>query len=154
MKKVAIAVSVFMTASAITAQKIHQKEVPAAVKSSFQKHYPSAKEVKWEKENTNYEAEFEINKTESSALFDSQGHLKELEQEIKTSELPKNTLEYCRKNFPAYKVTEAAKITDATGKITYEAELEKGKEHFDIIFDDQGNFLKKTEPSTQTEDKD
>ena len=32
-----------------------------------------------------------------------------------------------------------------TGKITFEAEMEKGKENFDVIFDDKGTFLKKEE---------
>lgn len=47
-----------------------------------------------------------------------------------------------------FKLSEAAKITDAVDKIMYEAEMSKGKEHFDAIFDDKGNFLKKSEPTT------
>ena len=105
------------------------------------------------KENNDYEAEFEINKTKCSALFDSQGHLKELEKEIKTSELPKSALEYCHKNFPAYKMVETAQIIDASGKLTYEAELKKANEHFDVIFDSKGNFLKKIEPPAKKENK-
>jgi hypothetical protein len=44
-----------------------------------------------------------------------------------------------KKNFPGAKITEAGKVTDASGKTRYEAEV-KGK---DLVFDEAGNFLKK-----------
>ena len=53
------------------AQKIAEKEVPAAVKSAFQKQFPDVKDVDWEKEKGNYEVEFEIKETEYSVLLDA-----------------------------------------------------------------------------------
>ncbi len=46
------------------------------------------------------------------------------------------------------------KIIDSTGKVMYEAEMSKGKEEFDVIFDDKGNFIKKSDPETGEEEKD
>ncbi len=137
-----------------SAQKMNEADVPAIVKSAFAKKYAGAKVEKWEKEGADYEAEFDLNKVESSAVFDSNGNFKELEQEIKSSELPKAVTDYCVKTYTGYKLTEAAKITDSTGKVMYEAEMSKGKEEFDVIFDDKGNFIKKTEPEAGDEDKD
>ncbi len=125
------------------AQQLKEAEVPANVKAGFEKKYPGSKVEKWEKEGSDYEAEFDLNKVESSAVFDANGTFKELEQEIKTSELPKQVTEYCSKNYAGYKLSEAAKITDASGKVMYEAEMSKGKEHFDALFDQNGNFVKK-----------
>jgi len=51
--------------------------------------------------------------------------------------------EYVIKNYLGSKIEEAAKITDAAGKITYEAEIEKGKEEIELIFDANGQFIKK-----------
>lgn len=136
------------------AQHLKEAEVPANVKAGFAKKYPGSKVKVWEKEGADYEAEFDLNKVESSAVFDGNGTFKELEQEIKTAELPKAATDYCTKTFVGYKLSEAAKITDANGKVMYEAEMEKGKEHFDVIFDDKGNFIKKSEPSTKEEGKD
>ena len=68
-------------------------------------------------------------------MFNASGNFKELEQEIKTDALPKSAVDYCTKTFPGYKLSEAAKITDANNKVSFEAEMEKGKEHFDVIFD-------------------
>jgi hypothetical protein len=38
------------------AQKVKSNDVPAAVKSALQQKYPDAKNVYWEKEHGNYEA--------------------------------------------------------------------------------------------------
>jgi hypothetical protein len=154
MKKSVIAVSFMITASAVSAQKINESEVPVNVKSAFQKQYPNAKKVKWEKENNDFEAEFELNKTETSAVFDSKGSFKEQEQEIKLSDLPKTVIDYCKKNYADYKMEEASKITDANGKISYEVELEKGKQKLEVFFDSNGNFIKKEDISNKAEDKD
>ena len=89
--------------------------------------------------------EFNLNKVESSAVFTAEGTFKELEQEIKLTELPKSASDYCTKNYAGWKLSEAAKITDAAGTVMFEAEMEKGKEHFDVMFDDKGNFVKKGE---------
>ena len=130
------------------AQHVKEAEVPANVKNGFAKKYPGSKVKVWEKEGADFEAEFDLNKIESSAVFGADGTFKELEQEIKSTELPKTAVDYCAKNFVGYKLSEAAKITDAMGKVMFEAEMTKGKEHFDVIFDDKGNFVKKSEPTT------
>jgi hypothetical protein len=132
------------------AQDVKEADVPAAVKKGFSTKYPGSKVEQWEKEGADYEAEFHLNKVESSAVFSADGAFKELEQEIKTSELPKAVAEYCKKNFVGYKLSEAAKITDAAGNVMFEAEMEKGKEHFDVMFDDKGAFVKKGEIETES----
>jgi hypothetical protein len=153
MKTIITTVALSLVVCFASAQKISEKEVPAAVKESFAKKYPGAKAEKWEKEGADYEAGFDLNKVESSAVFDASGAFKELEQEIKTAALPKGVSEYCAKSFAGWKLSEAAKITDASGKVTYEAEMSKGKEHFDALFDDKGNFIKKGEIEKGKEEK-
>lgn len=120
------------------AQKIAEKEVPAAVKSAFQKQFPDVKDVDWEKEKGNYEVEFEIKETEYSVLLDASGTILETEMEINVDALPSNVRDYVSKNHAVEKIKEAAKISDTKGTITYEAEI-KGK---DLIFDSNGNFVK------------
>lgn len=154
MKKIAILVASVLIVSCADAQKLKESEVPAKVKEAFAKKYPRAKVEDWEKEGADYEAEFELNKIESSVVIDAAGNFKETEQEIKSSELPKGVADYCAKNFADYKLDEAARITDASGKVTFEAEMKKGKEHFDAIFDDKGNFIKKSTPASKEEDND
>ncbi|MBS1650915.1 MAG: PepSY-like domain-containing protein [Bacteroidetes bacterium] len=148
--------SIFITIAAlgalvVNAQKLKEAEVPAKVKESFANKYKGSKAEKWEKEGANYETETTINKIETSILFNANGDVIETEQALKTSALPKNITDYCAKNFAGYKISEAAKITTTKGAVTFEAEMKKGKEHFDALFDDKGNFLSKSDVKIENE---
>jgi hypothetical protein len=131
-----------------SAQKSKEAEVPANVKSAFAKKYPGSKVKEWEKEGAYFEVEFDLNKVESSAVFGAEGTFIELEQEIKVSELPKKVLDFCGTSFVGFKLSEATKIIGADGKVTYETDLlQKDNRELEAIFDEQGNFVKKSEPS-------
>ncbi|MDX2280036.1 MAG: PepSY-like domain-containing protein [Saprospiraceae bacterium] len=140
MKKLALMVVAAMITSLTFAQKIQEKDVPAPVKATFKKQYSSIKEVKWDKEGEKFEASFDLSKVDNSVLFDAQGNILETEVEIELSQLPKGILEYVATNYKGQKVKEAAKITDAKGTVTYEAEI-KG---LDLLFDSNGKFIKET----------
>lgn len=143
--------AIILTAGAIVlgvntnfAQKMKEAEVPKAVVTSFNTIYKDAKCDKWEKEGDRYEAEFKWEKKKRSATFSPSGKLEEAEYEIKESELPKGVDEYVSKNYDGYKICEASIVEDAdTKKISYEAEIKKGDDHMDLLFDTNGNFLKK-----------
>ena len=143
MKTLVLSIAAILTVSFANAQKVKEAEVPKSVVDAFQKKYPGSKATEWEKEDGNYEVEFDLKKVESSALFSAKGDFMAFEQEIKTSELPAGVAEYCKKNYPNHKISEASKITEANGKVSFEVELQNGKEEFDVIFDDKGSFLKK-----------
>ena len=138
MKKLVLMTVAAMITSLTFAQKMQEKEVPAPVKTAFYKNFPQAKVEKWEKEGDNFEAEFELNKSEQSVLFDAQGIIIETEIEIEISQLPNGVLDYVKTNYKGQSVKEAAKITDTKGTVTYEAEI-KGR---DLLFDSNGKFIK------------
>ncbi len=104
----------------------------------MQKQFPDAKNVKWGKEDSNYEAGFKVKETGYSVLLNASGNVIETEVAIGINSLGSPIKEYVAKNYPGHKIKEAAKITDARGIVTYEAEV-NGK---DLIFDNAGNFLK------------
>ena len=138
MKKLLLITPAMLLSTLIFSQKIKEKEVPAGVKLGFEKLYPNLKDVDWEKEGSNFEAEFEQDENETSVVFDSNGHLLETETEIGVSSLPANIITYLKNNYPNQKIKEAAKMVTPAGTTTYETEI-KGK---DLIFDSNGNFLK------------
>ena len=143
MKKLMLsAVAIVAMCSVSLAQEHGEKKekavnVPTAVTAAFAKQFGPT-DADWEKEGANYEAEFERNKKETSAVFSADGKLLETEVEIPVAELPAAAMEYIKKNHAGATVKEAAKITDAAGVVSYEAEI-KGK---DLIFDAKGNFVK------------
>jgi Putative beta-lactamase-inhibitor-like, PepSY-like len=125
-------------------QKIKESEVPAPVKAKFQSLHPNVKDAIWLKlKKSSYEAEFTQNKKNFGVSIDSLGNLKETEMDMKVSELSKEIHAYVAKNYPDYAITEAAQITYSDGKPMYEAEITKGKESFDLLFDSSFKFVKK-----------
>ena len=90
MKKLVFLLAAVASVSLANAQKLSEKAVPEAVQSALQKNNPNAKEVKWEKEKGNYEAGFEVSKTDHSVLIDASGSIIETEVEISIDALPKN----------------------------------------------------------------
>ena len=78
----------------ISAQKIKEAQVPDSVKAAFSKQYPGIKGAKWEKDGVNFEAEFDLNKIETSVLISPNGIVLATELEINISELPKEAINY------------------------------------------------------------
>lgn len=147
MKKSIFLIALGFTTLTACAQKVKEADVPVAVKATFLKLYPNVKGAEWEKEGTDFEAGFDLNKVETSVVIDPSGNLKETEMEISASSLPKSVTDYIAKNLAGKKVKEAAKITDAKGNVNYEAEVDEA----DYLFDSNGNFLKKVVEAPDTE---
>lgn len=136
------------------AQNIKEANVPSEVKESFSKKYPGLKVEEWEKEGADYEAEFQLNKGEATAVFEANGNFKASKQEIELYDFPKSATNYCTTHFKGSKIDDIIKITDANDMVIFKVEMEMGKEHFDAFFDDKGNFIKKDRPSTKVKAKD
>lgn len=123
----------------LLAQDLKEKDVPAVVKATLAKKFPSAKKVSWEMEKGNYEANWGGKSGEdNSVLFTPAGTFVELVQAIPVSQLPTSVPVYVKQHYKGAVIKEAGKVTDASGKHMYEAEI-KGK---DLIFDEKGVFIK------------
>lgn len=135
-----------------------QIKVPQSVKDSFSKLYPKVTDVKWDKEGkTEFEAGFKENGIDVSVVFDEKGNLKETETAIQISELPKSVAPFIEKNYDGFKISEAAKIVDAKGEVTFEAEIKKDNVKKDLLFDANGKPEKKDinkEAENDEEDED
>lgn len=139
MKKILItamlATAVFTTA--VIAQG-HIK-VPEVVKQAFAQKFPDAKNVTWERENGNYEANWGGKSGEdNSVLYTPAGKFLEAGKAIDVNQLPSAAISYVKSHYKGAAITEAMQVTKANGKLTFEAEVH-GK---DIAFDEHGNYLK------------
>ncbi len=113
--------------------------IPSAVKSALSKKYPDAKNVTWEKEKGNYEANWGGKSGEDNSVqYTPSGTFIEIVNAIAVNQLPASVSTYIKQHYKGAKITEAGKVTDAQGKLSYEAEVH-GK---DIIFDENGNFVR------------
>jgi hypothetical protein len=141
--------------NAACAQKISADKVPATVVSVFKAKFPNATKITWEIENANeFEASFKLNGKEVSANFDNTGKWLETETEIRVSALPSAVQVALTKDFTGFKIEEASKIESTKNGNCYEAEIEKGKESFDVLFTPEGKMLSKTKVEEEKGDKD
>jgi hypothetical protein len=138
MKKLFIVVLVMgATTLPARAQKLNESQVPATVKTAFQKKYPDIK-ASWDKEDPNYEANFKKDGKAMSVVIDKNGTVVETETDIPVTDLPKGAQDYMKKNYSGVKIQEAARIVRANRDVNYEAEVR----HKDVIFDANGKFIK------------
>lgn len=123
----------------LLAQSIKESNVPAVVKAALAKRYPAATDIAWEKEKGNFEANWGgRSKEDNSVLFTPKGEFVEMVSAIPVNSLPPAVTAYVHKHFPGAKITEAGKVTDVKGAVSYEAEV-RGK---DLRFDETGDYLK------------
>jgi len=120
------------------------QDVPSAAKAKLNTLYPKAKEVKWDKEDANFEANFEVNDVEMSILLDAKGNVLETETDMGKSALPEAVKSAINKNFAGYAIEGTAKII-RDGKTTFEAEFKKGENKLNILFSPDGKLVKKIE---------
>jgi hypothetical protein len=112
--------------------------VPEVVKKALLNKYPQASKVTWEKENGNYEANWGGKSGEDNSVqFTPKGDFIEIVNAISVSQLPVSVIAYVKEHYKGAKISEAGKVTDAKGKTSYEAEVNRK----DIIFDENGNFV-------------
>ena len=113
--------------------------IPTAVNDAFAKQFAKGKDVEWSLEKADvYEAEFMLDKTGMSALFDTKGTLLETETSVMESDLPKIVKDSLAKGFAGYTLSEIEKI-EAKGVVSYEMEVKKAAV---LSFDTKGKLLK------------
>ena len=139
---IALLFAVAMSSTAY-AQKISADKVPASVTSAFKTKFPNATQIKWEMEGGDYEAGFKLNGEEMSANFDNTGKWLETETEIKTAALPASIQSALKKDFEGYKLKEASKVESLKNGNSFEVEIQKGEEAFDVLFSTEGKVLSK-----------
>ena len=128
-----------LSGTPLMAQKVKNSLVPTVVSSALMKKYPAAAKITWEKEDGNFEANWGGKSGEDmSVQYTPAGAFVEQVVAIKVSDLPPTVAAYVKAHYKGAKITEAGRVTDAKGMLTYEAEVK----HKDIVFDEKGNFVK------------
>jgi outer membrane lipoprotein-sorting protein len=135
----------------ISVSAFSQKNPSEIVKKEFSKKYASAKSVKWDNEEKNeWEAEFTMDGKKMSASFDNSGKWIESETAITEKELPASVVATLNKDFLGYKKS-LIEIFESTEMKGFELGLKKGETSIEVIFDNSGKILKKTDVKEEDE---
>ena len=135
----------------ISVSAFSQKNPPENVKREFIKKYASAQSVRWESEEKNeWEAEFRIDCKKMSASFDNSAKWIESETEITEKELPASVVSTLNKVFQGYKKGHIELFENAEIK-GFELGLKKGESSIEVIIDNNGKIIKKTDVKREDE---
>ena len=127
-------------------QRITRNEVPEAVLAAFEEAYPKATIKGYaretEKGQTAYEIESLEGKTRRDVTYTPHGKLISVEETVDTSDLPPGVKAALAKKFPDGKVLRAERVMKGA-VVGYEFRIEHEGATTEIVFDAQGNELKK-----------
>ena len=112
---------------------------PAAVKAAFEKKFPTATKVSWDKEAaTEWEAEFTFEGSSISANFAEDGTWLETEKKINATNLPKAVADAIKSKYPGWTISEADKTETSKHGTIYEADLKKGMDKKSVAYKEDG----------------
>jgi hypothetical protein len=142
MKKLFILAIALIFSASCFPQKVDEADVPDAVKATFKTKFPTAKEVKWEKEDTIYGSAFLMDQAATEADFTEKGVWTETEWEIPLEYTPKAIKKYLDSAYAGYKIKELEIMDYPTDGKLYLAEIAKKKDYQNVYFSLQGVFSK------------
>lgn len=126
---------------AVSTKASNLVKIPEVVKKSFATQYPKTAKVNWSIEKPGeYEAEFILNKTAMSVLYDRKGKLLETESGISKLALPKTIQRTLANKYANYKIGEIV-VNKEKGVTTYEIEVKKNGKTLELKFDKNGKTL-------------
>lgn len=119
-----------------------QTKVPKVVNDAFTKKFPTATNVKWEKESkTEFEANFTENKTKKSVNYSEKGDWLETESAITFEQLPAKVQKSFIDATKNAKVKAVAKIETSTGETNYEIEVKKVIGTVEYFYNSEGKAI-------------
>ena len=126
----------------IMEKDIPASKVPVAVKDAFTNEYTNAVDVEWEKKKGNYEADFEIENIDHSAVFNKEGQLLKAKIDIEESALPAAITQKISEEYPDHIIDDSDKI-ETEGKTLYQVELESTFRDRKVVYTTDGEEEKK-----------
>ncbi len=128
-------------------KEVSKQQVPKTVLEAFEKAYPNAKEIEFEKEMIDgkavYEVEFKENDREYEILYDSDGVIVQMEETLDAKALPESIVQVISKAYPKAIIEDAEKVMKPDGTvIAYEVEIESEGKKLELELDANGKILK------------
>lgn len=117
-------------------------EVPKVIIDAFNEKFPDAKDVEWEKDDLNYEADFEYGGYEYEVTYSADGTWLETKKEIDVKEIPEKVLSAFKLLYPKAKIVEVEEVETPKSKF-YEIEYKRRWKKREVIFDSYGKQLQK-----------
>jgi hypothetical protein len=126
-------------------------EAPENITKAFSLKFASASSVEWGSETANeWEAEFKMGGKKMSACFDSSAVWTVTETEISEKELPASVINTLKTDFAGFQKS-LIEIYESSEINGFELVLKKEETSLEVIFDNAGKVVKKSEVKAENE---
>jgi len=120
-----------------TDNDVAENEVPSVVSNTFQQEFPNATDVEWETVGADYEADFEVETVDYSALISAEGAVAKYKYDIAAASLPEAVTEKIVAEYENKRVDDSETLViDAV--TYYQVELDDEPEDQQVIFNEDG----------------
>lgn len=126
----------------VNAQDLTVNDVPSVVLNSFNKSFPNASKVEWEKKGELYDADFEIARKDHEVLLNAKGQVVRHKQDISSKSLPAAVKSNISKSYKGYRIDDIDQIKKGN-EVFYKVELKKLGKELNLHFDKNGNVINK-----------
>jgi hypothetical protein len=110
-KKIAMLTAAFILTITVAFANDNFKEIPNVVKSDFSRHFATAKNVSWKKENDYYKASFALHGNELVAYYSSDDDFIGVAHNILSDKLPMMLQADLKMNYQGYWITDLAEYS-------------------------------------------
>ncbi|SFF05222.1 PepSY-like domain-containing protein [Nitrosomonas sp. Nm166] len=130
-----------------SAREVSKHQIPKAVLEAFEKAYPNAKEIEFEKEmfegKAVYEVEYKENGREYEITYDSDGVILQIEETLDVKALPEPIIQAITNAYPKATIEDAERVIKPDGTVTvYEIEIKTEGKKLELELDSNGKILK------------
>ena len=140
MKTILLVILFGAIAGSVSAQLLSNSQVPAIIKSDFDKQYPHAKKLVWMEEAQGYQASFETNSKKYFVIYDKNENAIVQTVELDKVKLPRNIRKQLHQNYNSFIVENVSKINSTYGTF-YVANIGRSEEALSLQFDNKGKLL-------------
>ena len=146
MKKLLALFTLFTLAIGISyGQMVLPNQVPTAVKKTFEKSYPAAKDITWEKALPYYIATFKKDNVGVIAAFDKSGKWIETTSAFDVRKLPKNIKDKLKSLYQDAAVQDAV-ILETAGAKFYKVKMKRRDRVMDVLLTPEGEVAAYNSP--------
>jgi hypothetical protein len=132
--------TVGLMTGAYAQDEVKEKDVPAAIHSSFKSAFPNAKDVEWKLKDGKYKAKFEVNGLDHFAKYGADGKLLARGMKIRTSEIPNAVTTAIKETYAARMIDDVYRV-DRNGAAFYLVKL-KGDPETKVLYSADGQVAK------------
>ncbi len=136
-----LCMAILIGVSVSAAFAVPEGKVPTCVKSTFYTQFPYAENIHWEKDKKGvYKVQFLISENKAEALINDKGVLVESDIIFFTDDVPLFVMQELKKEKDVH-VVQFMKTIDINHEEHFLLTLRKGKEGFEVVFDQNWNVL-------------